>query len=117
MTYGLREVIVGAGTTGNYEDASLCRHGKGSEELGNLVRQLWHKFVAIQGDKEQAQREKASSNLKQMAKFILCRSGVAFRCHGNSLLPAILDFDVPDQREEYVRTKGQTDTLIFQRFW
>ena len=108
---------MGVGTTGNYENAFPCKHGKVSEEFGNLVRQLGHKFVVIQGDKEQAQREMASANFDQLAKFVPCRSGVAFRCPGNLLLPAFLGFDVPDQREDYVRTEGQTDTLIFQRFW
>jgi len=81
---------------------------KGCEELSNQIRQLGYKTSAIHGDKGQDQREKALKNLKQMSKFILVATDVASRGLDVPKLPAVLNFDMPEQLEDYVHRIGRT---------
>jgi ATP-dependent RNA helicase DDX5/DBP2 len=93
---GITKVLVFAGTK------------KGCEELSNNLRTQGFKTGAIHGDKEQHAREKALANLKQMNKFVLCATDVAARGLDIPLLPAVINFDMPEQLEDYVHRIGRT---------
>jgi len=93
---GINKVLVFGGTK------------KGCEELSNQIRQLGYKTGAIHGDKDQNQREKALANLKNMNKFVLVATDVASRGLDIPKLPAVLNFDLPEQLEDYVHRIGRT---------
>jgi len=81
---------------------------KGCEELSNQIRQMGYKVGAIHGDKGQDQRERALANLKQSKSFILVATDVAARGLDVPKLPAVLNFDMPEQVEDYVHRIGRT---------
>jgi ATP-dependent RNA helicase DDX5/DBP2 len=81
---------------------------KGCEELSNQIRQMGYKAGAIHGDKSQDQREKALWNLKSMNKYVLVATDVASRGIDIPKLPAVLNFDMPEQLEDYVHRIGRT---------
>lgn len=81
---------------------------KGCEELSNQIRYMGYKTGAIHGDKGQDQREKALASLKQMPQFILVATDVAARGLDIPKLPAVLNFDMPEQLEDYVHRIGRT---------
>lgn len=93
---GIKKILLFAGTK------------KGCEELCTQVRQLGYKAGAIHGDKEQHQREKALGDLKRMSGYILCATDVASRGLDIPKLPAVLNFDMPEQLEDYVHRIGRT---------
>jgi superfamily II DNA/RNA helicase len=93
---GIHKMIIFAGTK------------KGCEELSNQISQMGYKTGAIHGDKGQDQRERALANLKQSQKFILVATDVAARGLDVPKLPAVLNFDMPEQLEDYVHRIGRT---------
>merc|ERR1719272_2684366 len=81
---------------------------KGAEELSNVIRQAGFLTGAIHGDKEQYQREQALSHLKSRPRFVLVATDVASRGLDIPKLPAVINFDFPDQLEDYVHRIGRT---------
>merc|ERR1712232_995115 len=81
---------------------------KGCEELYNQIRQMGYKTGAIHGDKGQDQRERALASLKQSPNFVLVATDVAARGLDVPKLPAVINFDMPEQLEDYVHRIGRT---------
>ena len=86
----------------------FCGTKKSTEEL---CQQLYHnryRAFAIHGDKEQPARERCLGELKRQHKCILVATDVAQRGLDIPNLPAVINFDMPEQLEDYVHRIGRT---------
>ena len=86
----------------------FCGTKKSTEEL---CQQLYHnryRAFAIHGDKEQPARERCLGELKRNQRCILVATDVAQRGLDIPNLPAVVNFDMPEQLEDYVHRIGRT---------
>merc|ERR1712070_130709 len=104
----LKNTLWELGQQGIHKSIIFAGTKKGCEELSKQVRDMGYKAGAIHGDKGQWEREKALANLKQAQQFILVATDVAARGLDVPKLPAVLNFDMPEQLEDYVHRIGRT---------
>merc|ERR1719379_3113327 len=93
---GIYKAIIFAGTK------------KGCEELKDNLYRMRYRAAAIHGDKEQHARERSLNDLKRSDRFILVATDVAARGLDVPDLPAVVNFDLPDQIDDYVHRIGRT---------
>ena len=58
--------------------------------------------ASIHGDKEQPARERALGQLKSQRRFVLVATDVAQRGLDISDLPVVINFDFPEQLEDFL---------------
>jgi ATP-dependent RNA helicase DDX5/DBP2 len=86
----------------------FCGTKKATEELCQQLYSSRYRAFAIHGDKEQPARERCLSELRRNNKCILVATDVAQRGLDVPNLPAVVNFDMPEQLEDYVHRIGRT---------
>ena len=86
----------------------FCGTKKSTEELCQQLYQNRYRAFAIHGDKEQPARERCLGELKRQHKCLLVATDVAQRGLDIPNLPAVINFDMPEQLEDYVHRIGRT---------
>lgn len=86
----------------------FCGTKAGCDSLCDELRQEGFECAAIHKNKEQPARERALSNLKNKRRFILVATDVAQRGLDIPHLPAVINFDFPENLEDYVHRIGRT---------
>jgi len=82
---------------------------KSAAELENKLRSMRYFAMSIHGDKEQQARERALGQLKERERAIMVATDVAQRGLDIPNLPAVNNFDMPqDGLEDYVHRIGRT---------
>ena len=84
-----------------------------SDRLAKQLKEDGFKVLAIHGDKTQAQRIKALEAFKNHELPILVATDVAARGLDIEQLPQIINFELPQQAEDYVHRIGRTGRAGF----
>merc|ERR1719359_1382211 len=104
----LKALLQELGQQGIRKMLIFCATKKSTEQLCTDIRNMGHFALSIHGDKEQPQRERALGQLKQRSRAILCATDVAQRGLDIPNLPAVINFDMPEDCEDYVHRIGRT---------
>ena len=80
----------------------------GTEELANKLQARGFSAAAINGDMQQAQRERTIQQLKDGKLDILCATDVAARGLDVDRISHVINYDIPHDVEGYVHRIGRT---------
>ena len=80
----------------------------GTEELANKLQARGFSAAAINGDMQQAQRERTIGQLKDGTLDILCATDVAARGLDVERISHVINYDIPHDVEGYVHRIGRT---------
>ena len=80
----------------------------GTEELANKLQARGFSAAAINGDMQQAQRERTIQQLKDGKLDILCATDVAARGLDVERISHVINYDIPHDVEGYVHRIGRT---------
>ncbi|MBW3551240.1 MAG: DEAD/DEAH box helicase [Proteobacteria bacterium] len=86
----------------------FARTKLGTEELASKLAARGMSVAAINGDVQQAQREKTIQNLKDGTIDILVATDVAARGLDVERISHVLNYDIPNDTENYVHRIGRT---------
>ena len=86
----------------------FCRTKHGANKLTKQLEANGHKAAAIHGNKSQGARTKALAGFKDKTIEVLVATDIAARGIDISLLPNVVNFDLPNIQEDYVHRIGRT---------
>lgn len=95
-------------TSGSSKALIFCGTKVGCDELVSTLMRQGFQCAAIHKNKEQPAREKALWNLKNKPRFLLIATDVAQRGLDIPHLPAVINFDFPENLEDYTHRIGRT---------
>ena len=85
---------------------SRTKHG--ADKIARKLQQTGVSAVAIHGDKEQNQRERALENFRAGRSWVLVATDVAARGLDIDAVTHVFNFDIPHEPEAYVHRIGRT---------
>ena len=80
----------------------------GAEKLGRRLAMLKMKVDIIHGNKQQKQRKKSLTRFRERIIDILVATDVAARGLDIEQLPCVINYDVPNQPDDYIHRIGRT---------
>jgi len=86
----------------------FTRTKNGADRLTSILEQAGINATAIHGNKSQSERTKALADFKKHKICALVATDIASRGLDISQLPNVVNFDLPDIREDYVHRIGRT---------
>jgi ATP-dependent RNA helicase RhlE len=86
----------------------FTRTRRGAERLSHILEAREHKVNRIHADRTQPQREAALRSFKDGATRVLVATDIAARGIDVDSISHVINFDVPEQPEDYVHRIGRT---------
>ena len=96
------------GAKGHFKVLIVTATKAGADGVTDFLNRRKFPADAVHGDKDQRQRERIMNTFKHRDKGILVATDVAQRGLDIQYLPAVVNFDFPQQREDYVHRIGRT---------
>jgi ATP-dependent RNA helicase RhlE len=94
---------------GNFERVLVfTRTRRGAERLSHILEAREHKVNRIHADRTQPQREAALRGFKEGETRVLVATDIAARGIDVESISHVINFDVPEQPEDYVHRIGRT---------
>ena len=91
-----------------YQCLVFTRTKYGADKVSRKLRKAGFKSSAIHGDKSQNHRQRALNDFKKNKVEILVATDIAARGLDIKELPHVVNYDVPQQAEDYVHRIGRT---------
>lgn len=86
----------------------FCRTKHGARKLTRSIRVLGHTSAEIHSDRTQAQRQTALQGFRTGSYRVLVATDIAARGIDVKGIELVINFDLPDQAEDYVHRIGRT---------
>ncbi len=86
----------------------FCRTKLGTKKIVRIIRRMGHRVAEIHSDRTLPQRREALSGFKTGKYRVLCATDIAARGIDVAGIELVINFDLPDDAENYVHRIGRT---------